>query len=656
MLPSRISSSRNLARTFSSSVASQNKVIGIDLGTTNSCVAVLEGSQPRVIENSEGGRTTPSVVAFTKDGERLVGVTAKRQAVTNPKNTLYATKRLIGRRYGDAEVVEDQKHVPYNIVKADNGDAWVEAGDKKLSPSEVASYVLRKMRETAESHLGQQVSGAVVTVPAYFNDAQRQATKDAGTIAGLEVKRIINEPTAAALAYGMDKVDQNKKIAVYDLGGGTFDISVLEMSEGVFEVNSTNGDTFLGGEDFDQWLLKYLMEEFQKAEGIDISKDQLAVQRLREAAEKAKVELSSAKSTEINLPYITADASGPKHMQMTLTRAKYEGMTQPLVDRTIKPCEIALKDAGLQKGEIDEVLLVGGMTRQPSVIESVKEYFGREPNRGVNPDEAVAMGAAIQGGVLQGEYSGLLLIDVTPLSLGIETLGGVFTRLIPKNTSIPTTKTQQFTTAADGQTSVEVKVFQGEREMCADNKMLGEFNLVGIRAAPKGVPKIEVQFDIDANGIVTARATDKDTGKAQEIRVQSSGGLSQDEIDRIIQEAESHKEEDARRKAFIESQNRADSVVEDSQKKLREYSEVISDENKQRIEQLIEQVRAKKQTEDSELTPAVSELEQEGLRIFEECYQAKKAQSETSGDAAASSDDTPDATDAEYKDVSDEKK
>eukprot|EP00010_Vexillifera_abyssalis_P000356 CAMPEP_0201552758 /NCGR_PEP_ID=MMETSP0173_2-20130828/17602_1 /ASSEMBLY_ACC=CAM_ASM_000268 /TAXON_ID=218659 /ORGANISM="Vexillifera sp., Strain DIVA3 564/2" /LENGTH=665 /DNA_ID=CAMNT_0047963301 /DNA_START=53 /DNA_END=2050 /DNA_ORIENTATION=+ len=634
------------------------KVIGIDLGTTNSCVAVLEGTQPRVIENAEGGRTTPSVVAFTKDGERLVGVPAKRQAVTNPANTLYATKRLIGRRYEDPEVVEDKKHVPYEIVRADNGDAWVQAGGKTMSPSEAASFILRRLKETAEDFLGTPVAGAVVTVPAYFNDAQRQATKDAGQIAGLDVKRIINEPTAAALAYGLDKVDETKRIVVYDLGGGTFDVSILEMSEGVFEVNATNGDTFLGGEDFDQVLLKYIMNTFKEDQGIDLREDALAVQRVREAAEKAKCELSSAKSTDINLPYITADQSGAKHLQMTLTRAKYESLVRDLVQRTVKPCEIALKDAGISKSEVDEVLLVGGMTRTPIVFDTVKDFFGREPSKGVNPDEAVAMGAAIQGGVLQGEYSGLLLVDVTPLSLGIETLGGVFTRLIPKNTSIPTTKAQTFTTAADGQTSVEVKVFQGEREMVVDNKMLGEFNLVGIRPAPKGAPKIEVQFDIDANGIVTAKATDKDTGKAQEIRVQSSGGLSQEEIDRIVQEAEAHKDEDQERRNLIDANNRADSVVEDTEKRIKEEKEFIPQEDQDKLNKLITDVKAKKGTSASDLSAAIDDLTQQSLQIFEAAFQAKKQKegsSEGSSDSAEqkSSDN---ATEAEYKDVDDQQK
>lgn len=623
------------------------KVIGIDLGTTNSCVAVLEGTQPRVIDNAEGGRTTPSVVAFTKDGERLVGVVAKRQAVTNPENTLYATKRLIGRKYGDAEVTKEAKHVPFKIVRGSNGDAWVRAGGREMSPSEVASYILRKMKESAEAHLSQPVTSAVITVPAYFNDAQRQATKDAGQIAGLDVKRIINEPTAAALAYGMDKTTGTKKIVVYDLGGGTFDVSVLEMSDGVFEVNSTNGDTFLGGEDFDQVLLTYIIEEFKKTSGVDLMKDILAVQRVREAAEKAKCELSTAKSTDINLPYVTANSSGPVHLQMTLTRAKYEQLVRHLIDKTIQPCEIALRDAKIEKKDISEVLLVGGMTRTPAVIDLVKEFFGREPNKGVNPDEAVAMGAAIQGGVLLGEYTGLLLIDVTPLSLGIETLGGVFTRLINKNTSIPTTKSQVFTTAADGQTSVEIKVFQGEREMVADNKMLGEFKLVGIRPAPKGSPQIEVTFDIDANGIVTARATDKDTGKAQEIRIQSSGGLSKTDIEKIIQEAEKHREADAARREMIELANRADSVIDDTERNLREYKDDISSTDKEKIESLISTVRSNKNTSVSELNTAINELQSTSLRIFDDLYKAKKAKTGGSADGSAKPEDG-NTVDADY--------
>ena len=651
MLPFCRALSRNavLTRPIISSRWASGKVVGIDLGTTNSCVAVLEGSQPRVIENAEGARTTPSVVAFTKEGERLVGVSAKRQAVTNPENTVYATKRLIGRKFGDAEVTKEAKHVPFQIVRASNGDAWVKAGGRDMSPSEVASYVLRKMKDSAEAHLGQPVTAAVITVPAYFNDAQRQATKDAGQIAGLEVKRIINEPTAAALAYGLDKTTGTKKIVVYDLGGGTFDVSVLEMSDGVFEVNSTNGDTFLGGEDFDQILLGYIVEEFKKSSGVDLMKDMLAIQRVREAAEKAKCELSTAKSTDLNIPYVSASASGPVHLQMTITRAKYEQLVKHLIDRTIPPCETALRDAKIEKKDISEVLLVGGMTRTPAVADLVKSFFGREPNKGINPDEAVAMGAAIQGGVLLGEYTGLLLIDVTPLSLGIETLGGVFTRLIHKNTSIPTTKSQTFTTAADGQTSVEIKVYQGEREMVHDNKLLGEFKLVGIRPAPKGSPQIEVTFDIDANGIVTARATDKDTGKAQEIRIQSSGGLSKTDIEKIIQEAEKHKAEDAARRELIELANRADSVIDDTERNMRDLKEDLPSDDKDKINALIAAVREKKNSTPEELNAAINDLQGTSLRIFDEVYKAQRAKKGSDEPAKG------EPVDAEYTESGDKK-
>ena len=524
------------------------KVIGIDLGTTNSCVAVMEGKSPRVIENAEGMRTTPSIVAFTDDGERLVGQPAKRQAVTNPEKTIFAVKRLIGRRYDDPMVEKDKKLVPYKIAKASNGDAWVEEDGKTYSPSQISAFILQKMKETAEANLGQKVDQAVITVPAYFNDAQRQATKDAGKIAGLEVLRIINEPTAAALAYGLDKQKQGM-IAVYDLGGGTFDISILEIGDGVFEVKSTNGDTFLGGEDFDMRLVSYLADEFQKTQGIDLRRDKLALQRLKEAAEKAKIELSSTTQTEINLPFITADASGPKHLTMKLTRAKFEALVDDLVQKTVEPCRQALKDAGLSAAEINEVVLVGGMTRMPKVQEVVKQLFGKEPHKGVNPDEVVAIGAAIQAGVLQGDVKDVLLLDVTPLSLGIETLGGVFTRLIDRNTTIPTKKSQVFSTAEDGQTAVTIRVFQGEREMAADNKMLGQFDLVGLPPAPRGVPQIEVTFDIDANGIVNVSAKDKGTGKEQQIRIQASGGLSEADIEKMVKDAEAHAEDDKKRKA-----------------------------------------------------------------------------------------------------------
>src|SRR5688572_27900274 len=526
------------------------KVIGIDLGTTNSCVAVMEGKTPKVIENAEGARTTPSIVAFTDDGERLVGQPAKRQAVTNPEKTIFAVKRLIGRRYDDPMVEKDKKLVPYDIVRASNGDAWLSDGSNQYSPSQISAFILQKMKETAEAYLGAKVEKAVITVPAYFNDAQRQATKDAGKIAGLEVLRIINEPTAAALAYGLDKKTAGT-IAVYDLGGGTFDISILEIGDGVFEVKSTNGDTFLGGEDFDAKIIDYLAEEFKKEQGIDLRRDKLALQRLKEAAEKAKIELSSSVQTEVNLPFITADASGPKHLNIKLTRAKLEALVDDLIQRTVEPCKAALRDAGLKASEIDEVILVGGMTRMPKVIETVKQFFGKEPHRGVNPDEVVAVGAAIQGGVLKGEVKDVLLLDVTPLSLGIETLGGVFTRLIDRNTTIPTRKSQVFSTAEDGQTAVTIRVFQGEREMAADNKMLGQFDLVGLPPAPRGVPQVEVTFDIDANGIVNVHARDKGTGKEQQIRIQASGGLSDSDIQKMVKDAESHAEEDKKRKAAV---------------------------------------------------------------------------------------------------------
>ncbi|MFZ1044572.1 MAG: molecular chaperone DnaK, partial [Pseudolabrys sp.] len=545
------------------------KVIGIDLGTTNSCVAVMEGKTPKVIENAEGMRTTPSIVAFTDDGERLVGQPAKRQAVTNPEKTIFAVKRLIGRRYDDPMVEKDKKLVPYKITRASNGDAWVEADGKAYSPSQISAFILQKMKETAEANLGQKVDQAVITVPAYFNDAQRQATKDAGKIAGLEVLRIINEPTAAALAYGLDK-QKTGTIAVYDLGGGTFDISILEIGDGVFEVKSTNGDTFLGGEDFDMRLVNYLADEFQKEQGIDLRRDKLALQRLKEAAEKAKIELSSTTQTEINLPFITADASGPKHLTMKLTRAKFEALVDDLVQKTIQPCKQAIKDAGISAAQINEVVLVGGMTRMPKVQEVVKQLFGKEPHKGVNPDEVVAVGAAIQAGVLQGDVKDVLLLDVTPLSLGIETLGGVFTRIIDRNTTIPTKKSQVFSTAEDNQNAVTIRVFQGEREMAADNKLLGQFDLVGIPPAPRGVPQIEVTFDIDANGIVNVQAKDKATGKEQQIRIQASGGLSEADIEKMVKDAESHAEEDKKRKAAVEAKNHAEALVHSTEKALSE--------------------------------------------------------------------------------------
>jgi molecular chaperone DnaK len=629
-----------------------SKIIGIDLGTTNSCVAIMDGKTPKVIENAEGARTTPSVVAILDDGERLVGQPAKRQAVTNPENTVFAVKRLIGRRYDDPVTEKDKKLVPYEIVNGDNGDAWVEAGGKKQSPSQISAMILQKMKETAEAYLGEKVEKAVITVPAYFNDAQRQATKDAGKIAGLEVLRIINEPTAAALAYGLDKKD-GKTIAVYDLGGGTFDISVLEIGDGVFEVKSTNGDTFLGGEDFDMRLVEYLAAEFKKEQGIDLKNDKLALQRLKEAAEKAKIELSSSAQTEINLPFITADASGPKHLTLKLTRAKFESLVDDLIQRTIEPCKAALKDAGLKAGEIDEVVLVGGMTRMPKVQEVVKQFFGKEPHKGVNPDEVVALGAAIQAGVLQGDVKDVLLLDVTPLSLGIETLGGVFTRLIERNTTIPTKKSQVFSTAEDSQSAVTIRVFQGEREMAADNKILGQFDLVGIPPAPRGVPQIEVTFDIDANGIVNVSAKDKGTGKEQQIRIQASGGLSDADIEKMIKDAEAHAAEDRKRREFAEARNQADGLVHSTEKALSEHGSKVGDAERKAIEDAIAAVKEALKGEDAEaLKEKTNALAQASMKLGEAMYAAQ--QDAAGADGAQPKKD--DVVDADFTEVKDDKK